>query len=141
MLALVAIAGFVLADGGAILLRKQSGPFLVTVFGAPRAGASEISVLVQRGDGSPVLDSEVEIRTGDTAVRALHGANKLMYTAEIQFARPGKVPITITVGGIQVNGELQVERRLVYWPYFALVPVMVALFALNQWLKSKRRAL
>jgi hypothetical protein len=29
---------------------------------------------------------------------------------------------------------------LAHWPYFAALPVMILLFALNQWLKLRRRA-
>ena len=38
------------ADGGTVLLHKESPPFVVTVFASPnppRAGACDISVLVQ----------------------------------------------------------------------------------------------
>jgi hypothetical protein len=143
LLALLIGACALMADGGAILLRKQAGPLLITAFGAPRVGPSEISVLVQDTKKNPVLDAEVELRAGDSDVRAVHGTNRLMYTAVVQLPRAGKMPITIRVGALQVSGEIQVEPEpspvIAYWPYFALVPLAVALFALNQWLKSKRR--
>jgi hypothetical protein len=50
-------------DGGVVLLREASGPFLVTVFAAPevtRGGLTDVSVLVQsRTNGDVVLDAAV----------------------------------------------------------------------------------
>jgi hypothetical protein len=126
------------ADGGGILLQKKAGALLVTAFGTPRVGASEISVLVQR-NGDPVLDAEVNVRVGESAAHAVHAANKLMYTAVLELARTGKTPIVITIGQVKVTGEVQVQPPVVYWPYYAVLPAAIALFALNQWLKSKRR--
>lgn len=142
-MALLISASVLMADGGRILLRKQAGPMLVTAFGTPRVGPTDITVLVQGPNGSPVLDADVNIRAGDSDVRAIPGTNKLMYTAVVRLPRAGKVPLIIRVGAIEVSGEIQVEPEapplIAYWPYFALVPLGVALFTLNQWLKSKRR--
>jgi hypothetical protein len=131
-----------LADGGAILLRKQAGPLLITVFGTPRVGLTDFSVLVQK-ENDPVLDADVELRVGDSAARATPGANKLMYLAAIRLTRAGKVPITVRVGDVEVTGAIQVEPQppplVAYWPYFAVVPLAIMLFALNQSLKNRRR--
>jgi hypothetical protein len=136
-------ASLLLADGGAILLRKHAGPLLITAFGMPRVGPSEISVLVQDRNFNPVLDADIEIAVGYSVVHAVHGPNKLLYTAIVELPCAGKIPIIIKSGEFEVTGEIEVEPQtpplVAYWPYFAVVPVIVALFALNQWLKSKRR--
>src|SRR5436189_89842 len=55
-----------LADGGAVLLSKEAGPFTITLFGSPnplRAGKADLSVLVQRQkDKSNVLDAGTMVR-------------------------------------------------------------------------------
>jgi hypothetical protein len=131
-----------LADGGSVVLRKQAGPLLITVFGTPRVGVSDFSVLVQKAN-DPVLDADVELRVDDAVARAVHGTNKLMYAAAVRLAHAGKLPIAVRVGGLEVSGEIQVEPEappiVAYWPYFALVPLAIVLFALNQCVKSKRR--
>lgn len=133
-----------MADGGAILLRKQAGPLLITVFGTPRVGSSDFSVLVQRAN-DPVLDADVELRVADVAAHARHGVNRLMYTANIELEHAGNTPIAVRVGNVEVTGEIQVEPEapplVAYWAYLGVVPLAILLFALNQWLKSKRHRL
>lgn len=147
---LVAAALAAFADGGNLLLRRQTGPLIVTVFGAPRVGSSDISVLVQRAeDRSAVLDANVELQIGDARVQATHEAatNKLLYAAAVELARSGKthlrVDVTTRDEKEHVEGDVEVAPEppavVKYWPYFVLVPVMVLLFALNQRLKDRRR--
>ena len=51
-----------LADGGAVQFRRQTGPVIITLFSAPvplRAGPADLSVLVQNArDGSPILNAK-----------------------------------------------------------------------------------
>src|SRR5580692_6497389 len=78
-------------DGGAVQLRKEAGPFVITVFTAPAplsAGPVDVSVLLQKRNGlEPVLDAGVslilrseasgaEIQAQPTRERA---QNKLLY--------------------------------------------------------------
>jgi hypothetical protein len=66
VLTLTALALPVFADGGAVLLREASGPFLVTVFttpATPQAGLVDVSVLVQSNDtGEALLDAELGLQ-------------------------------------------------------------------------------
>lgn len=150
MAAFLIATTWLFADGGQVLLRKQSGPLVITVFGAPQAGASDISVLVQRAaDRSAVLDATVWLRIADFQVRAIHknATNKLLYAAPVKLAHAGKLHLQITVttqGRTEiVYGDIDVAPEtpavIAYWPYFALVPAAILLFAVNQRLKSKRR--
>ena len=66
LVAMIASAVSALADGGAVLLRETTGPFLVTVFttpAAPQAGLVDVSVMVQSGDtGEALLYAEVDLQ-------------------------------------------------------------------------------
>jgi hypothetical protein len=149
---------FLLADGGIVQFQKQAGPFLITVFSAPvplRIGVADLSVMVQNSDDrSTVLDCNVVLQLSHPAGRDIRiaatraqSSNKLLYTAHPALQRPGKwhviVDIKSTSGTVHIAGDMLVappEPPLIaHWPYFAVLPVAVALFALNQWLKAKRR--
>lgn len=142
MLLLVS-ASVLIADGEHILLRQQADSLTITLFGAPRVGPSQIDVLVLDKNGNPVLDADVRLRCGGSAAHAVPGANKFLYTATLHFPRAGRIPIAIKIGPTEVSGQIPVEPQapplIAYWPYFAVVPIAIVLFALNQWLKDKRR--
>jgi hypothetical protein len=146
-----------LADGGTLQFRKQAGPFIVTVFSSPvplRAGAADISVMVQDAhDNSPVLDASVSIQLSqaqepkiDAKATRSQATNKLLYASSVEFPRPGRWLLRIGVfregASGEASGEISVLPEQVpliaYWVYFAIVPLGVVLFALNQWLKKKR---
>lgn len=149
------------ADGGAILLRKQAGPFTVTVFGEPaplRVGQADLSVMLQNtADTNTVLDAVVDLRlkrseTGrivEIAAPATHkhATNKLLYSARVTLPSPGtwRLSVEVTRKGspVSVDGGVNVlpeePSRAAYWPYFALIPFVTLMFAMNQWLKRKRR--
>jgi hypothetical protein len=146
---LLAAAAILHADGGSVLLRQQDGPFLITVFGTPQVGRTDFSVLVQNAANlSPVLDADVDIFVAHNMSRATHqqATNKLLYAATIQFFRPGSYSMLVRasrngeVGSIDGNITVATATPpwISFWPYFALVPAAVLLFALNQWLKSNR---
>jgi hypothetical protein len=147
------------ADGGIVQFQKQAGPFFVTVFSAPvplRIGPADLSVMVQRADDRrEVLDCRVILHFTKTNERDIEAPatraqakNKLLYAAPIVFPSAGQWHLTvdITEGGdtVRLNGELAVLPELptliAHWPYFALLPIAVALFGLNQWLKARRKA-
>jgi hypothetical protein len=147
---LLAASAILYADGGAVLLRQQAGPFLVTVFGTPQVGLTDFSVLVQNASGlSPVLDVDVDIYVAHNLTRATHqqATNKLLYAATIHFFRPGPYSMRVNVArngeGGSIYGNITVAPAtppwISFWPYFAVVPAAILLFALNQRLKAKRR--
>lgn len=150
--------GLLVADGGIIQFQKQAGPFFVTVFTAPvplRVGIADLSVMVQTfDDRSDVLDCDVMLhlsKPGErdirVAVTRAQATNKLLYAAHPVLPQAGQWNVSIEIkrrgASVRVNGEIAVLPQLVpliaYWPYFALLPVAVALFALNQWLKARRK--
>ena len=146
---LVLAAALLFADGGAVLLRQQSGPFLITVFGAPQVGPTDFSVLVQNAsDRSPVLDADVDIAVARNLAPATHrqAINKLLYAASIKFFRAGSYSMRIRASrngeGGSISGNITVAPAtpswIAFWPYYALVPAAVLLFALNQRLKEIR---
>lgn len=146
----LAATALAFADGGAVLLRQQSGPFLITVFGAPQAGANDFSVLVQNAsDHSPVLDADVDIFVARNMIRATHqqATNKLLYAATIHIHRAGRYSMLVHASRNgqfgSISGDILVAPApapwVAYWPYFALVPAAILLFVLNQRLKTKRR--
>jgi len=150
-----------LADGGAVQLRKEAGPFVITVFTAPAplsAGPVDISLLLQNRNGlEPVLDANVSLllRAQDSGseIRARatreHAQNKLLFAAPITLAESGKWQLTVT---IQRNGErtdatgtiaVAPTREMVasYWGYIAFPPLIIVLFVIRERLirrKAKR---
>jgi hypothetical protein len=146
----LAAAALAFADGGSVLLRQQSGPFLITVFGAPQAGQNDFSILVQDASGhSPVLDADVDIFVAHNMRRATHeqATNKLLYATSIHIHRPGRYSLLVRASrngqSGSITGDILVAPApapwLAYWPYFALVPAAILLFVLNQRLKNARR--
>jgi hypothetical protein len=147
-----------LADGGALLLHQQVNGLVISVFGAPaplRKGAADLSIMVQSASNqAPMMDADLrlhvttrgqpEILTQPTHRQA---TNKLLYAAQIEFPAAGVWRIDVACRTNQQQAEaagtvtvLQSEPALLtYWPYFALVPAGIFLFALNQWLKKERR--
>lgn len=145
-------------DGGELQFQKQAGPFLVTAFSAPvpvRVGPADLSVMVQRAiDRSELLDCRVAVllsKLGEPGIRAdatrAQATNKLMYAAQIVFPSAGTwhVDVEVNASGTTAHatGDIAVLPEqpplMAFWPYFAMVPAAVALFVLNQWLKSRRR--
>jgi hypothetical protein len=144
-----AIAASLQADGGSVLLRQQSNGLLITVFGTPQVGQTDFSVLVQNAsDHSPILDARVDIRMAHNLTPATHqhATNKLLYAAPIDIFHAGRHSIQVNVSrngeGASISGEIDVSPPappwISYWQYFALVPTLIFLFALNQLLKSQR---
>jgi len=151
-------AGTARADGGTVRIQRDEGPFRIAVFSAPeplRAGAADLSVLVQRRDGDrALLDAEVEIRLVgpppaapiDVQATRENATNKLLYAAlvDIPAAGPWTLRVTVRHDGetAVVSGELEVARsmpRLVaLWPYLVLPLGVVAVFALHERLTHRR---
>ena len=157
-LLLLLVSGAAHADGGSVRIQQEAGPFRITVFSAPeplRAGSADFSVLVQRRDGdAPILDAEVALRLEGPPparpidVRATHDAatNKVLYAALVWLPSAGDWTLHAVVrdGGdaASVASPLavapRVSRLLTLWPYLALPPLVVLLFATREWLRRRR---
>ena len=154
--ALLAFSSRAQADGGFVELHQEVGPFVVTVFTAPgplRAGPVDISVLVQdRASGQPVLDGEVFVRLKSPgAITLVERAtrevaqNKLLYSALINLPEAGQWELEVTIkqgketASIlgQVSAAAPRPFLLSYWRSLSLPPIVIAAFALNQWLKRR----
>jgi hypothetical protein len=144
------------ADGGAVLLQRQSGPFTVTVFASPtplRAGPIDLSVFVQSSDTiDPMLDADVSIEfTGPGTpirVRATRGnaSNKLLYAASVDLKTPGDWEYSVSIHTprtpskpMVVSGAITLlagqPKLTTYWSYLALPFLCLAMLALHQWLR------
>ncbi len=140
-------------------MQQEAGALRISVFSAPeplRAGPADLSVLIQRkSDGGAVLDAEVELQLAGPApatpfaVRASRGAaaNALLYAAPVELGAAGVWSLRVSVQHqrekITLAAELPVAepppRLLALWPYLALPPAAVSLFALREWLVRRRR--
>jgi hypothetical protein len=158
LLVAFAAAARVSADGGVVQFRKQAGPFAITLFSSTsplRAGPVDLSVLVESSRNStPILDASVSLQLQDgkgeqISVAATHAqaTNKLLYAALPDIPDAGTWDVEITVAHdadrSTVAGNIRViaarSAVMEYWPYFAVVPVFIGLFMLNQHLKAKQR--
>ncbi|MDQ2711496.1 MAG: hypothetical protein M3Y24_04545 [Acidobacteriota bacterium] len=162
MFALLQGAALVLfADGGTLVLRKQAGPFVISIFSSPetlRVGPNDFSAMVQRTeDQSSLLDATVKLRLTRITTEGIselyapathaNATNKLLYAARVNVPSAGVWKLAADVetkqGNAEVVGEVHVlgpqPPLLAYWPYFAVVPLLIFLFVMNQWLKKRRR--
>jgi hypothetical protein len=157
-LVLVLAAAQAMADGGTVRAREAVGPFTVTVFTAPQppaVGPLDVSVLVQDANDAAVLDADVGVRLtsadGGTeiardATRAA-ATNKLLYAAvaDVPAAGTWTVDVDVRRGDVRAAvttavpvGPASPALRAL-WPYLALPPVGLLLFALHQTLSAGRR--
>jgi hypothetical protein len=148
-----------LGDGGAIQMRRDAPPFLITVFSSPnppREGPTDISVLVQdRESLAPVLDAQVSLQLNseaggfrfDASANQGQASNKLLYAANVTLNTPGAWDCTVFVKRgdtrVRIAGTIVVAPAeagpAAYWTFVAAVPVVIALFALHQVLLWRRR--
>jgi hypothetical protein len=158
----VMVAGLIGADGGTVVLHKHAGDFEVTVFSkseAVRAGTNDLSVMVQRGDQSTVMNAavllhfEMKQKSGDimrlTAI-ANHAkaTNKMLYAASINIPATGlwQMDADVTSDGRNgvATGQIQVLPPLPpvvnYWPYVAMVPALAVAFLINRKLRERFRS-
>jgi len=145
------------ADGGAVVLHRDAGPFVITVFASPaplRAGPADLSVMIQRRDSlDPVLDAAVSLtveRNGAGLTLAAtrdQAQNKLLYAATVNLTEPGlrKYSVNVHHGAedSELSGTLSVEppqpKIDAYWGYFALPPLCIAIFVIHQLLARRQR--
>lgn len=147
------------ADGGTLRLTRSVPPFVVSVFTAPeplRVGSADVSVLVQGGTaaGPVLLDADVELRLRgpDGATRTLvathaTAANRLFQSALVELPEPGRWQLAVAVrhghDAATVSCDLLVgpaaPRLAAEWPWLALPPLCLALFAWRERLRGRRR--
>jgi hypothetical protein len=146
------------ADGGIVQFQKRAGRFVVTVFSSPvplRVGPADLTVMVQTAeDHHDVLDCRVTLTLAKSGERDItleatraQATNKLLYAAETVLPSAGTWHTTVNLAAksetASAAGDISVlpeqSSLIAYWPYFTIVPVALALFALNQCLKAKRR--
>jgi hypothetical protein len=160
--ALLLVASFAQADGGKVQFQRQAGVFNITLFSTPatvRAGRTDFSVMVQNtADKSSVLDADVRFHFTQRSANSIasvsaparhdQATNKLLYAAQVDLNATGKWRVEISVqtkrDSALVTGDVDVEPPepplLAHWPYFVALPIVALLFALNQLLKRRRRA-
>ena len=160
LLGSLAMPGTTFADGGLVRARTQDGRLAVTLFTSPtplRVGLADVSVLVQDERGEPVLDADVVLRVdpldGDassTVVALARDAatNKLLQAATVRLPASGRFRLTastlrgadgaVTSADVDVAPPQAALRGLAV--PLALPPVAAVLFALHQWLGSRRHA-
>ena len=152
-----------LADGGVIQIRKEAGPFRITLFSTPaplRAGPADLSVLVESAkSGETLLDAKVvlllqPLRGADASKRLeleatrAQATNKLLYAALPDLSEQGEWSVRIDVqeGSRHASAAGTIEvlppppALLADWPYFAAVPLLIGLFILNQYLRRRQLA-
>jgi hypothetical protein len=155
--AIVLAQASALADGGAVQLRKEAGPFVITVFTAPAplsAGPVDISVLLQNRNGlEPVLDASVSLilRDSGAEIRARptreQAQNKLLYAAPVTLAESGKWQLSVTIlrngERTEATGIIDVapapEMAASYWSYIAFPPLMIVAFVARERLIERRK--
>jgi len=156
---LLATSTPVFADGGTVLMRTQSPPFIVTVFASPtppRVGDTDLSVLVQSSETlEPVLDADVRFAfvssRSQIQVRATRSQarNKLLYAASVQLNDPGKWHYSVSIGTVDstsrpvtVSGAVAVAparpKLVAYWGYLMLPFLSLTILALHQRLRFRR---
>jgi hypothetical protein len=157
---LLATASMLPADGGVVLMHREIGPFLITVFGSPsppRAGTIDLSVLLQTDDApDPVLDADVQftLTNGRSQLQARAAPdgtqNKMLYAASVRLDEPGEWHYTVSVrparnmsAPVLVAGVIAVApgepKAAAYAGYLALPFICLAIFALHQWLRYSKR--
>lgn len=151
------------ADGGVMQFRAQAGRFLVTLFSTPsplEAGPADLSVLVElASDRRTLLDAQVTLHLhphGADSSKIVHVSatraranNKLLYAAMPNLSQPGVWDVQVDIQEARLHGSAQGSIQvlppppalLADWPYFALVPLLIFLFVLNQYLRRKQLAI
>ena len=142
-----------------VRIQADAGALRITAFSAPeplRVGAADLSVLVQqREGGAPVLDAEVALAArgpgagaadASCARRAQPRRTSSCTPPASSFRAAGDWTLRVSVRRgeqlVEVAGALPVAppppRLASLWPYLALPPAAVALFALREWLVARR---
>jgi hypothetical protein len=156
-LMLLVVAARLLADGGAVQLHEESGPFAVTVFASPsppRTGPVDISVLVQdRESLGALLDADVTVHLwhGTTELTAqatrAQAQNKFLYAATLNVLDSGEWKYSVTVQRGSVRTEVSSSTIIAaaqaglssHWAAIAVAPLCILLFSFHQFLTRRPR--
>jgi|SRR5579875_590066 len=152
-----ALSGLAHGDGGAVVCSRNVGGLRITLFAAPApatTGSADLSVMVQRTDGSAVLNARVALEISADSKRALvhltrtAAANRLLYAAPVNFPSSGFWSVRTLVDdageqsaiscGLTVNPAR--GRLEGVWWFVAVVPAVLIIFALHQWLAYRQRS-
>jgi hypothetical protein len=143
------------ADGGTVQFRRNAGPFWVSLFTTPaplRPGRVDLSVVLEsKANHQPLLDAAVLIavrkddRTISLEATRAQATNKLLYACQANIPSSGRWDVEVIVDRngqrASATGTLPVldplPPLLMYWPYFAIVPVFILLFAIHQFLRHR----
>src|SRR5215470_4651897 len=145
------------ADGGVVMCQRNSAPFAITLFVNEmplRPGPADLSVLVEpTNEHSAILDAQVFLELehqAGTIIRAeatrSQARNKLLYCSVINLTKSGKWKMKLHV--IRGESKAEVYSDLLvaapqpvlvsYWKLFALPPIAIILFLINQWLRRRQ---
>ncbi len=151
VVATLAFAIIVRADGGSVLWQRTSGPITVTAFTTQsplRPGPADISFLVENTEQSrPILDARVFVALENENGVTLRGEathaqarNKLLYCSLMNFVRAGhwKMNLIVTHGGEKTNLLTDVEVSeaqsplMAHWKLLAFPFMFTILFIIHQ---------
>jgi hypothetical protein len=148
------------ADGGRLQMRREAGPFVVSLFTTPESlgvGQADLSAMIEeQASGKVLLDADVVIMLrpedgGSGSIVAhlshAHATNRLVQDAVVQLphAGPWRAAIQINQAGRHAStatdltvGDYSARRGTVW--VFTLLPVCaIALFAWAQVAKATAR--
>src|SRR5262245_20274616 len=145
------------ADGGVVMCQRVSTPFDITLFANEmplRPGPADLSVLIERtNEYSAILDAQVFIELEHPTGAFIHAEatrsqsrNKLLYCSLINLPASGQWKIRVHVRRGNDVAEMLSELVVAapapvlvsYWKLFAVPPVTIILFIINQWLRRRR---
>ena len=148
------------ADGGVVRASQERSGYRITVFTSPtplRVGSADISVMVQNAaTGTALVDVPVQVlarplgadrpATGGPAT-ADAATNKLLRSALLDITDPGRWHVEVIVAGhddpIRLTFEVDVAEAAPAWLDYGLwigwPALIIALFALQQWLVHRQR--
>ncbi|MGH7178739.1 MAG: hypothetical protein ACREJC_15280 [Tepidisphaeraceae bacterium] len=142
-------------DGVVLRARETCDQYIIAVFSPPglnAMAAADLWIVVRnRQTGEVVSDVSVELALASSAlcgqpqVLQCTASNGSGYKARINLASAGDWPMRIVVRrgnhAAEATCTLPVaasaRRVAVLWPYLAIPPVTIALFAVNQWLRGR----
>ncbi|UUO06953.1 hypothetical protein M4951_01260 [Blastopirellula sp. J2-11] len=145
----IAAANVVLADGGKVQLRREIGPYQVTIFTSPtplRAGPIDLSVMVQNSAREIVQDVQIDFQlTSESGEILLQHAsqatatNKLLQSAKLMLPESGVWQVHTTIVGeasADLDFEISAAEAHSDWTtagWMLLLPVaLVALFVMRE---------
>jgi len=144
------------ADGGVVMCQRTSAPFTITLFSSEmplRPGPADFSVLLEQPDGhTPILDAQVFMELQHEGGMFIHAEatrsqarNKLLYCSLINLPAAGHWKIRLHIRRSDTRAEMLSDLVVVapqpvflsHWELIAVLPLIVTLFILNQWLRRR----